>query len=58
MTNSGIMGVPLRVAETIRGWARRIKQRRALADLDDRLLEDVGITRSAAAVEANKPFWK
>ena len=35
----------------------RCRQRRALADLDDRLLHDIGITRSEAQREAAKPFW-
>ena len=39
-------------------WNERSRQRKALADLDDRLLKDVGITRSAAAAEASQPFWR
>jgi uncharacterized protein YjiS (DUF1127 family) len=42
----------------IGAWIERSRQRRALADLDDRLLDDVGITRSAAAREIAKPFWR
>lgn len=40
-----------------RAFARR-RQRQALADLDTRLLKDVGITRSQVAAECNKPLWK
>ncbi len=40
------------------GWIERSRQRHALADLDNRLLDDVGITRSAAAREIAKPFWR
>ena len=39
-------------------WCARSRQRRALADLDDRLLKDIGVSRSAAAREAAKPFWR
>ncbi len=39
-------------------WIKRSRQRHALADLDNRLLDDVGITRSAAAREIAKPFWR
>ncbi len=33
------------------------RQRRALAALDARALEDLGISRAAAEAEAAKPFW-
>jgi len=36
----------------------RAEQRRALAELEDRMLRDVGISRSDALREAEKPFWK
>ena len=39
-------------------WISITRQRRALADLDDRLLRDVGISRYDAAHEAGKPFWR
>jgi uncharacterized protein YjiS (DUF1127 family) len=35
----------------------RRRQRRMLADLDDRMLADIEITREAALHGANKPFW-
>jgi uncharacterized protein YjiS (DUF1127 family) len=36
----------------------RWRQRRRLAELDDRLLQDIGKTRREAVDEANKPFWR
>jgi uncharacterized protein YjiS (DUF1127 family) len=36
----------------------RYRQRQALAQLDDRALKDIGITREQAKAEAAKPFWK
>jgi len=36
----------------------RWQQRQALLDLQDRLLEDIGITREEAEREARQPFWK
>ncbi|WP_417719881.1 DUF1127 domain-containing protein [Salipiger sp.] len=33
------------------------RQRRHLAQLDDHLLADLGITRSEAQREAGRPFW-
>jgi uncharacterized protein YjiS (DUF1127 family) len=36
----------------------RSRQRQALAQLDDRDLKDIGITRQQANAEAAKRFWK
>ncbi|HJQ58905.1 MAG TPA: DUF1127 domain-containing protein [Vineibacter sp.] len=36
----------------------RGRQRRALADLDHRMLDDIGVTRAEALRESAKPFWK
>ncbi len=43
---------------TIRAWAERRRQRQALANLDQHLLDDIGISRAAAAHEIAKPFWR
>jgi uncharacterized protein YjiS (DUF1127 family) len=39
-------------------WIERARQRNALARLDDAMLRDIGITRSEAAREWEKPFWR
>jgi uncharacterized protein YjiS (DUF1127 family) len=39
-------------------WIERRRQRDALAGLDDRALRDIGITRTEAARECEKPFWR
>jgi uncharacterized protein YjiS (DUF1127 family) len=39
-----------------RVYERRL-QRKALLDLDARLLRDIGITREQAEQEASRPFW-
>ena len=39
-------------------WQERADQRHALAELDDRLLRDIGLDRVAARREARKPFWQ
>lgn len=36
----------------------RGRQRRALAELDDRLLRDIGLTRTDVWHEIAKPFWR
>jgi uncharacterized protein YjiS (DUF1127 family) len=42
---------------TILLWADRATQRRDLAELDDRLLHDIGKSREEARRESGKPFW-
>lgn len=39
-------------------WYDRYLQRRALAELDDRMLADIGITRQDVEREIRKPFWR
>jgi len=46
------------VANRIAQWHERSRQRRALLKLDDRMLRDIGIARSEAEAEADKPFWR
>jgi uncharacterized protein YjiS (DUF1127 family) len=45
-----VLAHPLRLAEGARS-------RRALRRLDDRLLDDIGLTREAADREAAEPAW-
>jgi uncharacterized protein YjiS (DUF1127 family) len=39
-------------------WRRRLRDRRALALMDDRSLRDLGLTRYDAFYETRKPFWR
>lgn len=45
-------------ARTVAGMADRRRQRLHLAELDDRLLADVGLTRCDVKRECSKPFWR
>jgi uncharacterized protein YjiS (DUF1127 family) len=47
-----------RFVRAVTRWMERANQRRALAELDWRLLDDIGVTREAASREATKPFWR
>lgn len=38
-------------------WQARARSRQALAGLDARLLEDIGLAHREAESEAAKPFW-
>jgi uncharacterized protein YjiS (DUF1127 family) len=39
-------------------WHRRATSRAALRDLPPEYLRDIGITKTDAAREATRPFWK
>ena len=43
---------------TLREWRRRSRERGELAQLDDRMLKDIGLTRADAEFLSNKPFWR
>jgi len=45
------------VADTINTWIVRGRQRRDLAQLDARMLDDVGISEEQREIELSKPFW-
>jgi uncharacterized protein YjiS (DUF1127 family) len=42
---------------TISLWSDRIRQRRDLAELDDFMLRDLGLSRRDVRWESSKPFW-
>jgi uncharacterized protein YjiS (DUF1127 family) len=58
---SGFSRLPLLVA-TVRylaaEWRGRARSRAELAQMSDRDLRDIGITRAEAAHESTKPFWR
>jgi uncharacterized protein YjiS (DUF1127 family) len=39
-------------------WRERSEQRTHLASMNDRMLKDIGVSRSDAVREARKPFWQ
>lgn len=47
-----------RALRRVRVWRERTCQRAVLADLDDHLLRDIGVTRAQARRECEKPFWR
>ena len=42
----------------LRHWHAAHRQRRALLQLDDAMLKDLGISRADAVREGNRPFWR
>jgi uncharacterized protein YjiS (DUF1127 family) len=47
-----------RIAVWFRAAAARWRERRMLEEFDERMLKDIGISRSQALAEASKPFWR
>jgi uncharacterized protein YjiS (DUF1127 family) len=39
-------------------WIARHRERKALMELSDHLLDDIGLSHEAALREATKPFWR
>lgn len=48
----------VRLFDTLLDWIERSRQRRALGQLDERLLADMGLDPATARTEADKPFWR
>ena len=58
MTNHHASGVFTQVAETLHVWHERYRTRRELAQWTTRDLQDIGLSWTDIAYEANKPFWR
>jgi uncharacterized protein YjiS (DUF1127 family) len=55
---SGGLGLLARTSALLRRWQQRSVYRAHLAELDTRLLTDIGLTPDDAARESAKPFWR
>lgn len=49
---------PAGIVALVREWLRRSRTRNDLAELDDHLLRDIGLTRMDVAAESSKHFWQ
>jgi uncharacterized protein YjiS (DUF1127 family) len=47
-----------RLVATFREWRRRAYGRAELARLDNRMLQDIGISRADAEFLSSRPFWR
>ncbi|MBI1776577.1 MAG: DUF1127 domain-containing protein [Proteobacteria bacterium] len=54
----GLADLPRRIVDTLLLWQRRASERRHLLSMDDRLLQDLGVSRLDVEFEASKPFWR
>lgn len=48
---------PASIGTTLAIWYETWRQRRELATLDARILQDVGLSPEDARQEASRPFW-
>ncbi len=55
MTKRGVVST---VLNTLLVWQERSSMRRHLANLDERNLNDIGMTYAQMSDEASKPFWQ
>jgi uncharacterized protein YjiS (DUF1127 family) len=58
MTNHHAPGLLQQVSETLHVWHERYRNRRELTQWTARDLQDVGLSWSDIAFEADKPFWR
>lgn len=42
----------------LKSWRVNWRTRRQLAQMDDDLLKDIGVSRGEAEYESGKPFWR
>jgi uncharacterized protein YjiS (DUF1127 family) len=47
-----------RAAATLRLWRKRLREKRALAQLTERDWQDFGASRSDVYAELRRPFWR
>jgi uncharacterized protein YjiS (DUF1127 family) len=47
----------IRIKHVIAEWQNRARSRHELANLSDRQLRDIGLSRYSANFESSKPFW-
>lgn len=57
-TRRGFSAIVERAVAGLLRWHRRARERALLAQLDERMLRDLGISRLDVTHELNKPFWR
>ncbi len=53
-----VMAPMARGIEILLMWQRRANERHAMLHLDDKVLRDLGLSRSEVIRESRKPFWR
>ncbi|GLR87196.1 DUF1127 domain-containing protein [Bradyrhizobium iriomotense] len=58
MTNHHASGLLYQIGDTLHVWYERYRTRKELSQWTTRDLQDVGLSWSDIAFEAEKPFWR
>ena len=53
-----VAGWFVRASDIVLLWLHRDRQRRALQELSDDMLKDIGLSRCDVDPETSKPFWR
>lgn len=53
-----LTALPRILVDILLMWQERAFERRALREMDDRMLKDIGISATDADREGRKPFWR
>lgn len=57
LRHTTVSGAFANLCTSIGLWRERARQRRRLAEMSVEMLNDIGVSASAARAEAGKPFW-
>jgi uncharacterized protein YjiS (DUF1127 family) len=55
---SVVEGALIRFFDLVLSWRENVRTRHALAQLNDQMLSDIGLSRASAEREASTPFWR
>jgi uncharacterized protein YjiS (DUF1127 family) len=53
-----VEGFSAKAVNVLRTWVRRSNDRRMLAQMNEHLLNDIGLTRFDVSLETDKRFWQ
>ncbi|HEX4570322.1 MAG TPA: DUF1127 domain-containing protein [Dongiaceae bacterium] len=54
----GLTACCIRASDAVQLWRERGRQRRALQNLNDDMLKDIGVSRCDVYRESSKSFWR
>ena len=54
----GLTACSIRTSDALQRWRERGRQRRALENLNDDMLKDIGVSRCDVYRESSKGFWR